>query len=175
MSKRTRKGPTTKHSLRITLTSFAALLATVALTASAVAAFSQIHLLKGIGPNDDGTLKTEFKIAGLGGKATITLAASADATADWVCQNNRGNFPADPKKQLLTGPVSASEQLTSTKNGQITDSLSLSPPATTLDCPSGQRAVLASVSYQNVGLSSSTGATESLSLSFSRIYFDYEK
>jgi hypothetical protein len=163
-----------KHSLRITLTSLAALFATVALTASAVAAIDSFLRFDPTGPNDDGTLTTDFKLAGLGGKVTITVTASADATAVYICQNNGGNFPSDPKKQVLAGPVSAAEQLTSTKNGQITDSLSLSPPATTLDCPSGQRPVLAYVSYNNVAISGSNGATESLSLNFEKVYFDYQ-
>jgi hypothetical protein len=164
-----------KHSLRITLTSVAALLATVALTASAVAAVDAFLRFDATGPNDDGTLTTDFKIAGLGSKTTITLTASADATAVYICVNNAGNFPSDPKKQVLAGPVSASEQLTSNKNGQITDSLSLSPPASTLDCPSGQRPVLAYVSYNNVAISAPDRPTESISFNFEKIYYDYQK
>src|SRR5215211_4520557 len=166
---------TMKHSLRITLMSLATLLATVALTASAVAAIDAFLRFNATGPNNDGTLTTYFKLAGLGGKQTVTLTASADATAVYICVNKGGNFPSDPKKQVLAGPVSASEQLTSDKNGQITDSLSLSPPATTLDCPSGQHAMLAYVSYKNVAISEPNGPTESITFNFEKIYIEYQK
>ena len=68
------------RSLRITLTSLAALLATVTLTASAFAAIDMFIKFDAKGPNNDGTLTTNFKAAGLGGKETISLTASADAT-----------------------------------------------------------------------------------------------
>ena len=57
-----------------------------------------------------------------------------------------GNFPSDPKKQVLAGPVSVSGGMGSGKNGAITGSLNISPPVTTLDCPGGQHPVLAFVS-----------------------------
>ena len=59
-----------------------------------------------------------FKIAGLGDNQTITVTASASATAVYACQNNGGNFPSDPKKQQVSGPVSASGEFTSGKNGR---------------------------------------------------------
>jgi hypothetical protein len=164
------------RSLRITLTSLAALLATVTLTAPAFAAIDMFIKFDANGPNNDGTLTTNFKATGLGNKETISLTASADATAVYICVNKSGNFPSDPKKQVLEGPVSASEQLTSDKNGQITDALILSPPATTLDCPSGQHSALAYVSYKNVGIGESGEApTESLSLNFEKVLIEYQK
>ena len=165
------------RSLRITLTFLAALLAAVTLTASAFAAVDAfIKLFDANGPNNDGTLTTNFKAAGLGGKQTISLTASADATAVYICVNKSGNFPSDPKKQVLEGPVSASEQLISDKNGQITDSLILSPPATTLTCPSGQKPVLAFVSYENVGIGKTDQVPiEVLTFNFSKIYIEFEK
>jgi hypothetical protein len=124
------------------------------------------------GPDAAGDLTVNFKIAGLGANETITVTASADATAVYACQNNGGNFPNDPKKQTVSGPVSASGQFTSGQNGQITDSLTLSPPAnTTLTCPGGQHVVLASVSYNNVQVSGG-GDTESIPGTFSRTFFN---
>ena len=164
------------RSFRITLTSFVALLAAVTLTASAFAAIDMFIKFDAIGPNNDGSLTTDFKAAGLGGKATISLTASADATAVYICVNKSGNFPSDPKKQVLEGPVSASEQLTSDKNGQITDSLTLNPPATTLNCPSGQNSVLAFVSYENVGIGKTNEEPiEILTFNFTKTYIEYEK
>jgi len=89
----------------------------------------------------------------------------------YACQNNGGNFPNDPKKTTVSGPVTASGDFTSGKNGQITGSLTLSPPATTLTCPSGQHVVLVSVSYTNVQVSGG-GDTAAIPGTFSRTFFD---
>jgi hypothetical protein len=124
------------------------------------------------GPSTSGQLTVNFKIAGLGDTVTTTVTASADATALYACQNNGGNFPADPKKQQVSGPVSASGDFTSGKNGQITGSLTLSPPASTLDCPNGQHEVLASVSYTNVAVSEPNAGTEAIPGTFSRTFFN---
>ena len=91
----------------------------------------------------------------------------------YACRNNGGNFPSDPKKTTVSGPVSASGDFTSGKNGQITDSLTLMPPPnTTLTCPGGQRVVLVSVSYTNVAVSAPEAGTESIPGTFSRTFFN---
>jgi hypothetical protein len=123
------------------------------------------------GPSAGGQLSVNFKIAGLGDAVTTTVTASADATAVYACRNNGGNFPSDPKKQEVSGPVSNSGQFTSGKNGQITGSLTLSPPASTLSCPPGQSRVLASVSYTNVAVSEPSAGTEAIPGTFSRVFF----
>lgn len=143
----------------------------VVLTATAALADNP-HFIRASasGPNASGNLAVNFKIAGLGDNVTITVTASANATAVYACQNNGGNFPSDPKKTEVSGPVSASGQFTSGKNGQITGSLTLSPPATTLSCPPGQHRVLVSVSYTNVQVSGG-GDTASIAGTFSRTFF----
>src|SRR5215217_2088372 len=149
------------------------LLLLVSLTAQAVFAQNP-HFLRASasGPNNAGNLTVSFKIAGLGSNETITVTASANATAVYACRNNGGNFPSDPKKQTVSGPVSASGDFTSGQNGQITGSLTLSPPAnTTLTCPGGQRVVLVSVSYTNVQVSGG-GDTASIPGTFSRTFFN---
>jgi hypothetical protein len=123
------------------------------------------------GPNNAGDLQVNFKIAGLGDNVTITVTASADATAVYACRNNGGNFPSDPKKTQVSGPVSASGQFTSGKNGQVSGSLTLNPPPTTLTCPSGQRRVLVSVSYTNVQVTGG-GDTASIPGTCSRTFFN---
>jgi hypothetical protein len=152
----------------------AALVVAVALmlvASPALAAAPHFVRADATGPNADGTLTVTFKIAGLGDTVTTTVTASAGATALYACRNNGGNFPSDPKKQLVSGPVSASGEFTSGKNGQITGSLTLSPPASTLDCPSGQHVVLARVSYTNVAVSEPNAGTEPIPGTFSRIFF----
>jgi hypothetical protein len=122
------------------------------------------------GPDGAGNLSVSFKIAGLGDNVTITVTANADATAVYACRNNGGNFPSDPKKQDVSGPVSASGQFTSGKNGSVTGSLTLNPPASTLTCPGGQHRVLVSVSYTNVSVSGG-GDTAAIPGTFSRTFF----
>jgi hypothetical protein len=96
--------------------------------------------------------RVDFKEAGLGSdpNATVTIEVTANATRFDACQNNGGNFPSDPKKQETNAEVSASGEFSPGKNGQITDSLTISLPATSLDCPPGQTPVLVSFSYTSI-------------------------
>jgi len=149
----------------------AALIALLLAAAVAVAVAPHFVRASASGPDNAGNL-SNFKIAGLGDNVTLTVTASADATAVYACQNNGKNFPEDPKKEEVTGPVSASGDFTSGKNGQITGSLTLRPPPTTLDCPPGQKEVLVSVSYTNVQVSAPGAGTESIPGTFDRIFFE---
>jgi hypothetical protein len=110
------------------------------------------------GVNSDGTLDASFRIAGLGSNQSITVTASADATATYACLNNGGQCPNAANKSTVTGTVTAQGTFTSGKNGSIRGSLTVDPPPTTLSCPGGQRLVLVSVSYTNVSLSSDASA-----------------
>lgn len=121
------------------------------------------------GPNNVGNLSVTFKIAGLGDNETIAVTAIAQATAVYACQNRGGNFPADPKKTDVSGPVSATGKFTSGKNGQVSGSLTLQPPSTDLNCPGGQRQVMLSVSYSDVAVSGG-GDTASIPDTFSRTF-----
>jgi hypothetical protein len=123
------------------------------------------------GPDADGDVDCRFKIAGLGDNVSITVECSADATAVYACQNNGGNFPSDPRKTQVSGPVSATGEFTSGKNGQVSGSLTLNPPPSTLDCPGGQREVLVSVSYTNVQIEGG-GDTAIVAGTFSRTFFN---
>ena len=123
------------------------------------------------GPSANGSLTVNFKIAGLGNTVTTTVIAAARVTVTYACQNNGGNFPSDPKKHQTVGSVSASGQFTSGKNGQITGSLTLRPPASTLTCPPGQRLVLVNITYTNVVVSALGAGTQSIPGTFSRVFF----
>jgi hypothetical protein len=147
-----------------------ALLAVTLVISGAVAANPHFINASASGPNDAGNLTVKFKIAGLGANETITVTAAADATAVYACRNNGGNFPSDPKKTTVSGPVSAAGQFTSGQNGQITGSLTLQPPATTLSCPGGQRVVLVSVSYTNVAVAGG-GDTAPIAGTFAKTFF----
>jgi hypothetical protein len=120
---------------------------------------------------NDGQLAVNFRMVGLGDNQTLTIRASADASALYACQNNGGKFPSDPKKKQSTGTVTASGQFTSDKNGNVSGQLTLSPPASTLSCPGGQHAVLVSVSYTNISLSGG-GDTLNVPGTRSRTFFN---
>ena len=104
------------------------------------------------GVNSNGTLSSDFRIAGLGSNVSITVTASADATATYGCLNNGQQCPNAANKVEVQTDVSASGTFTSGKNGSIRQSLTVDPPDTTLRCPGGQTLVLVSVSYTNVTL-----------------------
>jgi hypothetical protein len=107
------------------------------------------------GVNSDGTLNACFKIAGLGDNQTLTVTASATATAVYGCLNHGQQCPNAANKISVQGNVSASGTFTSGKNGQITACLTVDPPPppSTFSCPKGQDLVLVSVSYTNVSVS----------------------
>ena len=113
-----------------------------------------------------------FKIAGLGQNVTTTVTASAAASAEFACRNRGGNFPSDPNKQQVTGPVVEQGNFTSGKNGRITGSPVLNPPRPTLNCPPGQRAVILNVlyQYQNVKVSEPAAGTASIRGTFSKVF-----
>ena len=155
---------------RLTLSLIVVLL--LALTATSVLAASP-HFVwaKAVGPDTAGGLTVSFKIAGLGNNITTTITAGANATALYACRNNGGNFPRDPKKQQVSGPVSRSGQFTSGRNGQITGSLTFYPPPSTLTCPPGQSVALVKVTYTNVFVRESHAGSYTIPGSFSRTYY----
>ena len=113
------------------------------------------HFLKcgASGVNSDGTLNATFTLAGLGKNQSITVTASADATATYGCLNNGGNCPNAANKVEVTGTVTAQGTFMSGKNGSVRGSLTVDPPPSSLTCPGNQTLVLVSVSYTNVSLS----------------------
>jgi hypothetical protein len=106
--------------------------------------------------NSNGTLTVSFKEAGLGTNQQITYTASADATAVYVCVNRGGANPSASNKTTVSGPVSATGTFSSGKNGNVSATLTLSPPASDISCPKGQSLQLASVSYTNVAITDTT-------------------
>jgi hypothetical protein len=125
------------------------------------------------GPAANATLTVIFRETGLGNTGDpVDYTATADGNALYACQNGGGNFPSDPKKQTATGPVSKSGTFPSGKNGNVTGSLTLNPPASTLSCPGGQHPVLANVSYTNVQICDTDhGVCASIAGTFSRVFF----
>ena len=128
----------------------AAFAATAALAASP-------HFIRASGSlNNDGSLTVSFKEAGLGTNQNIDYALTADATATYVCVNRGGANPSAQNKTTVAGPVIATGTFSSGKNGQVTASLTVSPPPSDISCPPGQSLELAEVSYTNVVLTDTT-------------------
>ncbi len=94
-----------------------------------------------------------FKIAGMGDNEWFTITATADATAEYWCQNGGGNYPQDPKKQQVQGPVSNSGLFESGKNGHITGCLPMPAPEPVPFCPPGQHEVLQWYTLENPSVS----------------------
>jgi hypothetical protein len=142
--------------MRRLATAFVLALALIA--AMATAAFAQNeHFVRASGSlNNDGSLTVSFKEAGLGTNQLIDYTLSADATATYVCVNRGGANPSAQNKTTVAGPVSASGTFSSGKNGQVTASLTVSPPPSDISCPPGQSLELAQVTYTNVTLTDTT-------------------
>jgi hypothetical protein len=102
-------------------------------------------------------LVVSFKEAGLGTNQLISYTASADATATYVCVNKGGGNPSASNKTTVSGPVTASGEFSSGKNGNVTASLTLSPPGPgSFSCPPGQSREIAQVTYTNVAITDNT-------------------
>src|SRR5215211_7341691 len=128
----------------------------LAFAASAALAQNE-HFIRASGSlNNNGTLTVSFKEAGLGTNQNITYVLSADATATYVCVNRGGANPSAQNKTTVAGPVISTGTFNSGKNGQVTASLTVSPPPSDITCPPGQSLELASVSYTNVVLTDTT-------------------
>jgi hypothetical protein len=115
------------------------------------------HFIRASGTlNSNGSLTVNFKEAGLGTNQNIDYTLTANATATYVCVNNGGANPSAQNKTTVAGPVSATGTFSSGKNGQVTASLTVSPPPSDISCPPGQKLELASVSYTDVTLTDTT-------------------
>lgn len=127
------------------------------------------HFIRATAELSGTDLIVSFKEAGLGDNQLIAYEASADATATYVCVNNGGANPSARNKTTVSGPVAATGEFSSGKNGQITESLTLMPPGPGgFSCPPGQSLELAEVSYTNVSITDLTnGITESIGGTFS--------
>lgn len=116
------------------------------------------HFISASAKVDGANLVVSFKEAGLGNNQLITYTASADATATYVCVNKGGANPSASNKTTVSGPVSATGTFSSGKNGNIDESLTLTPPPapSTFSCPKGQSKQTAEVTYTNVSITDTT-------------------
>jgi hypothetical protein len=123
------------------------------------------HFVAASAQTSGANLVVSWHESGLGDNQLISYTANADATAIYVCVNKGGANPSASNKTTVSGPVSASGTFSSGKNGNINQSLTLSPPSppSTFSCPPGQTAAIAEVVYTNVSITDTTnGLTESI-------------
>lgn len=108
--------------------------------------------------DSDFNLVAEFKEAGLSSGSIVTIALSADLEATYQCINGGGNNPSDPKKTTISTTVEAQGTFPVGKNGQLSGSLELAPPAASavLSCPGGQTATLTAGTWSDVRLDDMT-------------------
>ncbi len=148
--------------MRRILILFGAIMSVLAFGATAAHADSP-HFTRAAGSlNADGTLTVSFKEAGLGTNQNIDYVLTADGTATWVCVNRGGANPSAQNKTTVAGPVSATGTFSSGKNGQVSASLTVSPPPSDISCPAGQSLALAQASYTNVVLTDTTNTVSAL-------------
>ena len=141
---------------------------------AAPAAFAVNAHFVGASASISGTnLVVSFHESGLGDNVLVSYEADANATATFVCVNKGGANPSAANKTTVSGPVSATGTFSSGKNGNIDQSLTLSPPAAPppsgFSCPTGQKGPeLAQVSYTNVSITDTTnGITDPIPGTFS--------
>jgi len=132
-------------------------LAILAFTVSTAFAANAHFISTSASLDGSGNLVVSWKESGLGDNQLIDYTVSANATATYVCVNGGNKNPSASNKTTVNGPVSASGSFNSGKNGNITASLTASPPsAGSFSCPSGQKLALASVSYTDIALTDTT-------------------
>ena len=142
-------------------------------TSIAVADSAKFKSASATGPDANGDLLVKFRETGLGNTPNpVNYRADAQGDAVYACQNNGGNFPSDPKKTQATGPVSSTDTFPSARNGSVKGSLTLHPPAATLNCPGGQNQVLVSITYTEVRICDTDhDVCKSIAGTFSRVFF----
>jgi hypothetical protein len=121
--------------------------------------------------NDAGALVVSFDESGLGNE-NINYTLRADATALYACINKGGKNPSAANKQAFEGAVSGGATIQA-KNGRVQADLTAGPlPAPEFTCPSGQRRVLAAVTYTNIVLTDTTNNVSTDVPDASRQFFD---
>jgi len=154
---------------RILLTT-ATLVAVFALALPAWAAAPKFHAATS-SVNNDGALVVSFDERGLGNE-NVDYTLTADATALYACLNRGGNHPQAANKEQFEGQVSEGASF-EPKNGRVVASLATGPlQAPQFTCPSGQRRVLAAVTYTNIVLTDTTNNVSTTVPDASRVFFD---
>ena len=160
--------------MRRVLVAITAATAVIALSVgSALAAPPQTsgaHFMSSSGSvNASGALVVAFNEAGVG-TSSITYSLTADATAVYACINGGNNHPKAANKESIEGDVTGGATF-EPKHGRVSGSVSAGPiSAGSFSCPSGQRLVLASVSYSNIVLTDTQNGVSTTIANQSRVF-----
>ena len=123
--------------------------------------------------NNVGALVVSWDERGLGND-DVDYTLTADASALYACINRGGNHPQATNKETVNAEVTASGSF-EPKNGRVTASLSAGPPsAGAFSCPSGQRLLLAAVSYTNIVCTDVTNNVATSVPDAARTFFDLQ-
>jgi hypothetical protein len=135
----------------------------------ASAAAAKFHSATGSVDNA-GSLVVSFDERGLGND-NIDYSLTADATALYACINGGGKHPQAANKEAFEGQVSGGASF-EPKNGRVIADITAGPlEAPEFQCPSGQKRVLAAVSYSNIVLTDTTNGTSTSVPNASRVFF----
>lgn len=149
-----------------------ALFVAVVMASPASAVAAKFHRVSSSVSNS-GALVVSWDERGLGG-GDISYTLTADSSAEYACLNGGGNHPKAANKETVAGPVGASGTFPTDKNGRVVASLSAGPiSAGSFSCPSGQRLVLASVSYWNIVLTDTTNGSTAYPPPVSETFFSF--
>jgi len=152
------------------LSVLAAIAAALAFAAPAQADAPKFHSATS-SVNNDGALVVNFDERGLGNE-NVDYTLTADATATYACINGGGKHPQAANKEAFEGQVSGGGSF-EPRNGRVVASLSTGPLlAPQFTCPSGQRRVLAAVSYTNIVLTDTSNNVSTSVADASRTFFD---
>jgi hypothetical protein len=122
---------------------------------------------------NSGALTVHIDEAGLGDEATTNYTLTAEATATYACINGGGNHPKAANKETFSEEVSG-EASFQPKNGRVQADMSVGPiSAGSFKCPSGQRLVLAAVSYSNIVLTDTSNNVSDALGSVSRTFIEF--
>ena len=162
-------------SLRLSLVAGLTAIAAIAIWPVTASATSGAHFFKDTSASvaNSGALSVHIDEAGLGDGVTTNYTLTAQATATYACINGGGNHPKAANKETFNREVSGGASFQA-KNGRVQADMSVGPiSAGSFKCPSGQRLVLAAVSYSNIVLTdTSNSVTDNLG-SVSRTFFSF--
>lgn len=124
------------------------------------------HFIKVTAALQNGNVAVKFKEAGLGTNQNINYQACADVEVTCVCVTNSGNCPAAANKKTFTSQICKSATFSSGKNGTVSQTLIITPPACGPSdpptCGGGQELRLSQVTYTQIRIEDLTNGVTQL-------------
>jgi hypothetical protein len=145
----------------------------LAFMAGTGSATSGAHFFSATGSvSNSGALVVSFDEAGVGQQQVNYTLSVTTATATYACLNGGGNHPKAANKETRSSNLAGNASF-QPQNGRVKASISVGPlSAGSFSCPSGQRLVLASVSYSGITLTDTTNNVSIAVGDTSRTFFD---